>query len=188
MCVPSVASVCPPNDRETFESQQVASDCLWSDPANEAQVRGIGLGAKLRLLLGECKQDSSCPRRYLRLCVPEWVFALKKSGWKKTRLRCSRTRREPNGPLSRAGWLHGSRVNVLIAYTRATVAGVMKAVAFDGECTFVRDQFHSRLTDSVGKRGGRGLPPSGCALSRFVRSLSLPPMNSNETCIPTAVM
>lgn len=39
LCVPSVAGVCPPNEYETFESQQVASDCLWSDPARDNQVR-----------------------------------------------------------------------------------------------------------------------------------------------------
>lgn len=38
LCVPSVAGVCPPNEYETFESQQVASDCLWSDPARDNQV------------------------------------------------------------------------------------------------------------------------------------------------------
>ena len=38
MCVPSVASVTPPNEHETFESQQVASDCMWSDPAKDDQV------------------------------------------------------------------------------------------------------------------------------------------------------
>lgn len=39
MSVPQVAGVCPPNDLETFESQQVASDCLWSDPAKGDQAR-----------------------------------------------------------------------------------------------------------------------------------------------------
>lgn len=39
MGVPSVASVCPPNECETFESQQVASDCMWSDPAKDEQVQ-----------------------------------------------------------------------------------------------------------------------------------------------------
>ena len=39
MSIPHVAGVCPPNDSETFESQQVASDCLWSDPAKEYQVK-----------------------------------------------------------------------------------------------------------------------------------------------------
>lgn len=39
LCVPAVAGVCPPNEYETFESQQVASDCLWSDPARDEQVR-----------------------------------------------------------------------------------------------------------------------------------------------------
>lgn len=38
MRVPRVASVCPPNECETFESQQVASDCMWSDPAKDDQV------------------------------------------------------------------------------------------------------------------------------------------------------
>lgn len=38
--MPSVAGVCPPNEYETFESQQVASDCLWSDPARDNQVCG----------------------------------------------------------------------------------------------------------------------------------------------------
>lgn len=39
MSVPPVASVCPPNEYESFESQQVASDCMWSDPAKDEQVR-----------------------------------------------------------------------------------------------------------------------------------------------------
>ncbi|CAM9183256.1 unnamed protein product, partial [Choristocarpus tenellus] len=38
LCVPPVAGVCPPNESETFESQQVASDCMWSDPARNEQV------------------------------------------------------------------------------------------------------------------------------------------------------
>lgn len=38
MSVPPVASVCPPNEYETFESQQLASDCMWSDPAKDDQV------------------------------------------------------------------------------------------------------------------------------------------------------
>ncbi|CAM9963654.1 unnamed protein product [Ascophyllum nodosum] len=42
MCVPSVASVTPPNEHETFESQQVASDCMWSDPAKDDQEMTIG--------------------------------------------------------------------------------------------------------------------------------------------------
>lgn len=33
--------MCPPNELETFESQQVASDCLWSDPAKGDQARKI---------------------------------------------------------------------------------------------------------------------------------------------------
>ncbi|CAM9679230.1 unnamed protein product [Chrysoparadoxa australica] len=37
MQVPSIAGVCPPNEGETFESQQVASDCMWSDPARDHQ-------------------------------------------------------------------------------------------------------------------------------------------------------
>lgn len=41
LCVPAVAGVCPPNEYETFESQQVASDCLWSDPARDNQVGGV---------------------------------------------------------------------------------------------------------------------------------------------------
>ena len=39
MRVPAVASVCPPNECETFETQQVASDCMWSDPAKDEQVK-----------------------------------------------------------------------------------------------------------------------------------------------------
>jgi diadenosine tetraphosphatase ApaH/serine/threonine PP2A family protein phosphatase len=37
MSIPAIAGVCPPNEFETFESQQAASDCLWSDPAKEDQ-------------------------------------------------------------------------------------------------------------------------------------------------------
>eukprot|EP00903_Cladosiphon_okamuranus_P015625 g14428.t2 len=51
LCVPSVAGVCPPNEYETFESQQVASDCLWSDPARDNQEMGLdatGFGESLR--------------------------------------------------------------------------------------------------------------------------------------------
>ncbi|CAM9508427.1 unnamed protein product [Ectocarpus sp. 4 AP-2014] len=57
LSVPQVAGVCPPNDLETFESQQVASDCLWSDPAkgdqarpmlNEDAVGPSGFGESLR--------------------------------------------------------------------------------------------------------------------------------------------
>lgn len=39
LSIPQVASVCPPNELETFESQQVASDCMWSDPAKGNQVK-----------------------------------------------------------------------------------------------------------------------------------------------------
>ena len=42
MSVPQVSGVCPPNEYETFESQQVASDCLWSDPAKGDQVGTSG--------------------------------------------------------------------------------------------------------------------------------------------------
>ncbi|CAM9106958.1 unnamed protein product [Phaeothamnion confervicola] len=51
LCVPSVAGVCPPNELETFESQQIASDCLWSDPAKdeqEARLGASGFGESLR--------------------------------------------------------------------------------------------------------------------------------------------
>ncbi|CAM9837623.1 unnamed protein product [Scytosiphon promiscuus] len=51
LCVPSVAGVCPPNEYETFESQQVASDCLWSDPARDNQEMSLdatGFGESLR--------------------------------------------------------------------------------------------------------------------------------------------
>ncbi|CAN0259372.1 unnamed protein product, partial [Ectocarpus sp. 8 AP-2014] len=51
MCVPPVASVCPPNECETFESQQVASDCMWSDPAKDEQELALedsGFGESLR--------------------------------------------------------------------------------------------------------------------------------------------
>ncbi|CAM9309797.1 unnamed protein product [Chrysoparadoxa australica] len=51
MSVPAVAGVCPPNEFETFESQQVASDCLWSDPAKQDQEGGLddtGFGESLR--------------------------------------------------------------------------------------------------------------------------------------------
>ncbi|CAN0427642.1 unnamed protein product, partial [Discosporangium mesarthrocarpum] len=51
LCVPSVAGVCPPNANETFESQQVASDCMWSDPARDEQEQrldALGFGESLR--------------------------------------------------------------------------------------------------------------------------------------------
>eukprot|EP00752_Nemacystus_decipiens_P018215 g16344.t1 len=51
MRVPPVASVCPPNECETFESQQVASDCMWSDPAKDDQeltLEESGFGESLR--------------------------------------------------------------------------------------------------------------------------------------------
>lgn len=37
--VPSVAGINPPNDNENELYQQVASDCIWSDPASEEQER-----------------------------------------------------------------------------------------------------------------------------------------------------
>jgi len=51
LMVPSVAGVNPPNELETFETQQVASDCLWSDPARGDQERYLdetGFGESLR--------------------------------------------------------------------------------------------------------------------------------------------
>ncbi|CAM9106884.1 unnamed protein product [Phaeothamnion confervicola] len=51
LSVPSVAGVCPPNELETFESQQIASDCLWSDPAKDEQELALdetGFGESLR--------------------------------------------------------------------------------------------------------------------------------------------
>ena len=51
--VPSVAGINPPNDNESECYQQVASDCIWSDPASEHQERnGVdpdsGYGESLR--------------------------------------------------------------------------------------------------------------------------------------------
>lgn len=57
MSVPQVSGVCPPNDLETFESQQVASDCLWSDPAKGDQARHdrkVFQGVELMLASGMC--------------------------------------------------------------------------------------------------------------------------------------
>lgn len=51
MSVPAVAGICPANQYETFESQQVASDCLWSDPAKdnqEMELDATGFGSSLR--------------------------------------------------------------------------------------------------------------------------------------------
>lgn len=49
--MPAVAGVCPPNEYETFESQQVASDCLWSDPARDNQVGWVGGSRVCHMLL-----------------------------------------------------------------------------------------------------------------------------------------
>lgn len=54
MRVPPVASVCPPNECETFESQQVASDCMWSDPAKDEQVKPECLNLPSISLLKSC--------------------------------------------------------------------------------------------------------------------------------------
>ena len=35
MAIPSVVSVMPPYDHETEWMKQVATDCIWSDPASE---------------------------------------------------------------------------------------------------------------------------------------------------------
>ena len=41
LSVPKVAGINPPYEHETEEYQQVASDCIWSDPASDEQeVRG----------------------------------------------------------------------------------------------------------------------------------------------------
>lgn len=60
MSVPPVASVCPPNQCETFESQQVASDCMWSDPARDEQVTIISIVSSLyafgKTLLMKCSR------------------------------------------------------------------------------------------------------------------------------------
>lgn len=59
LCVPSVAGVCPPNEYETFESQQVASDCLWSDPARDNQVSSPWFNephAKLEVVSNPCRE------------------------------------------------------------------------------------------------------------------------------------
>ena len=37
LCVPKVAGINPPYEHETEEYQQVASDCIWSDPASDEQ-------------------------------------------------------------------------------------------------------------------------------------------------------
>jgi len=51
LMVPAMAGVNPPNELETFETQQVASDCLWSDPARGEQehlLDSTGFGESLR--------------------------------------------------------------------------------------------------------------------------------------------
>jgi hypothetical protein len=51
--VPKVAGINPPYEHEADEYQQVASDCIWSDPASEEQERTsvdpeTGFGESLR--------------------------------------------------------------------------------------------------------------------------------------------
>ena len=49
--VPPISGVNPPNDFEEPETHQVASDCLWSDPATEEQEEALdadGFGESLR--------------------------------------------------------------------------------------------------------------------------------------------
>ena len=49
--VPSRAGVSPPNELECAETQQVAAECVWSDPAMEDQepeLDSAGFGASLR--------------------------------------------------------------------------------------------------------------------------------------------
>jgi len=51
--VPKVAGINPPYEHETEEYQQVASDCIWSDPASDEQeASGVdpqsGFGESLR--------------------------------------------------------------------------------------------------------------------------------------------
>mmetsp|Transcript_5507 Transcript_5507/g.8315 ORF Transcript_5507/g.8315 Transcript_5507/m.8315 type:complete len:407 (+) Transcript_5507:380-1600(+) len=51
LSVPAVASVCPASLEETIESNQVASDCLWSDPAKHDQEEYLdedGFGESMR--------------------------------------------------------------------------------------------------------------------------------------------
>lgn len=62
MRVPPVASVCPPNEYESFESQQVASDCMWSDPAKDEQVREHRLKS-----LFDCLYPARC-RKVVIVC------------------------------------------------------------------------------------------------------------------------
>lgn len=63
MSVPQVSGVCPPNDLETFESQQVASDCLWSDPAKGDQVRAV-FSRKRHLLRSAFDRSSTLGDRW----------------------------------------------------------------------------------------------------------------------------
>lgn len=71
MRVPPVASVCPPNEYESFESQQVASDCMWSDPAKDDQVRGDTLGTKAGVMYYSlaCGMQQYIPRCCYLRCV-----------------------------------------------------------------------------------------------------------------------
>lgn len=52
MTVPRVAGINPPYQHEDDRYQQVASDCIWSDPASEEQERTVdpetGFGQSLR--------------------------------------------------------------------------------------------------------------------------------------------
>lgn len=53
LSVPKVAGINPPYEHETEEYQQVASDCIWSDPASDEQEAcGVdphsGFGESLR--------------------------------------------------------------------------------------------------------------------------------------------
>mmetsp|Transcript_8817 Transcript_8817/g.13197 ORF Transcript_8817/g.13197 Transcript_8817/m.13197 type:complete len:551 (-) Transcript_8817:239-1891(-) len=51
LALPNVAAVNPCYEHETDETQQVASDCIWSDPANEEQESYLdetGFGPSLR--------------------------------------------------------------------------------------------------------------------------------------------
>ena len=53
LCVPKVAGVNPPYEHEDEIYQQVASDCIWSDPASEEQEKtsldpNTGYGESMR--------------------------------------------------------------------------------------------------------------------------------------------
>ena len=71
MSVPQVSGVCPPNDLETFESQQVASDCLWSDPAKQDQARAVTKCLDLGSRSGGRTYEAHFGRFFFTPCLTE---------------------------------------------------------------------------------------------------------------------